>query len=294
MTIASMTGFAREAGAIGRYRWAWELKTVNGRGLDVRLRVPPGYDALAEEARQSIAKALGRGTCHAALTIDADEAPMRVRVNETALAGLIESLSRVALPEAVRPPSLDGLLGVRGIVEVSDEEDEEVRAALIGAIRAGFTKAVAALVAARQQEGAALASLLTGQLETIARLTVAAETCPARQPDAIRARLAEQVSTLIATGASLDPQRLHQEAVLMATKADIREEIDRLVAHVAAARSLLASGRLVGRRLDFLAQEFSREANTLCAKANDASLSAIGLDLKAVVEQFREQVQNVE
>jgi uncharacterized protein (TIGR00255 family) len=136
--------------------------------------------------------------------------------------------------------------------------------------------------------------LLTGQLETIARLTVAAETCPARQPDAIRARLAEQVSTLIATGASLDPQRLHQEAVLMATKADIREEIDRLVAHVAAARSLLASGRLVGRRLDFLAQEFSREANTLCAKANDASLSAIGLDLKAVVEQFREQVQNVE
>jgi uncharacterized protein (TIGR00255 family) len=294
MTIASMTGFAREAGTSGRYRWAWELKTVNGRGLDVRLRVPPGYDALAEEARQSIAKALGRGTCHAALALDTAEQPAQVRVNEAALSGLIQSLARVPLPASVRPASLDGLLGVRGIVEASDEEDDEARAALESDLRAGLAKVLLALVAARRQEGEALAALLDGQLETIARLTSAAENCPARQPEAIRLKLAEQVSTLLATGATLDPQRLHQEAVLMATRADIREEIDRLVAHVAAARALLAGGGLVGRRLDFLAQEFSREANTLCAKANDTSLSAIGLDLKAVVEQFREQVQNVE
>ncbi|MDJ1159677.1 YicC/YloC family endoribonuclease [Chelatococcus sp. SYSU_G07232] len=295
MTIASMTGFAREAGITGPYRWAWELKTVNARGLDVRLRTPPGYDALGEEARQTIGKAIGRGTCHAGLTITRSEAEPTVRVNENVLGALVAAVGRMTLPAAVGPASLDGLLAVRGVVEVVENADDEALAeALLADLRAALARALDALLAARRGEGAALSTILLNHLDGIAHLTEAAELCPARRPEAIRARLAEQVASLVEANGGLDPQRLHQEAVLLAAKADIREELDRLRAHVAAARALLAEGGVIGRRLDFLAQEFSREANTLCAKANDVSLTTIGLDLKTVVEQFREQVQNVE
>lgn len=295
MTIASMTGFAREAGVTGPYRWAWELKTVNARGVDVRLRVPPGYDALGEEARQTIAKALGRGTCHAGLTITRAEAAPSVRINEAVLSSLVEALSRVSVPDSIRPATLDGLLATRGVVEiVENENDESLAAALAEDLRAALARALQALLATRRSEGAALAEILLSQLDAIAALTGDAEACPARRPEAIKARIAEQVAALTDGKMALDAQRLHQEAVLIAAKADIREELDRLKAHVFAARALLAEGGVVGRRLDFLAQEFSREANTLCAKANDVSLTTIGLDLKTVVEQFREQVQNVE
>ncbi len=295
MTIASMTGFAREAGVTGPFRWAWELKTVNARGLDVRLRVPPGYDSLGEEARQIVARSLARGTCHANLTLARSEAAPQIRINEIALKMLIESVGRLDIPAGLRPLSIDALIGVRGVVETVDESNDlTLNETLAADLRSALERAVLALQAARMAEGVALAFVLAGQLDDIERLRLAAEACPARRPEAIRARLTELVSTLLATGASLDTQRLHQEAVLLAAKADIREELDRLSAHGAAARTLLADGGTVGRRLDFLAQEFSREANTLCAKANDASLSAIGLDMKTVVEQFREQVQNVE
>ena len=291
MSVASMTGFAREAGTTGPVQWAWEVRSVNGRGLDVRLRVPPGFDAVGEEARAQVQKRLARGQCQLTLTLTRSEAKPRLRVDEALLASLLKSLSRLRLPEGVRPASLDGLLQVRGIIEV--EEGREDPAVLQAELAAAAGRLAESLLAVRREEGRALAALIDDQLARIAALTEAAEACPARRPEAIRARLAAQVATLSEAG-GLDPDRLHQEAVLLAAKADVREEIDRLRAHVTAARDLVAAGGAIGRRLDFLAQEFGREANTLCAKANDIALSRIGLDLKAVVEQFREQVQNVE
>ncbi len=295
MTINSMTGFAREAGATGPYQWAFEIKTVNGRGLDVRLRNPPGYDAVGEEVRQQILKALSRGMCQVNLTVTRAAATPRARVNEAFLATLTDALARLRLPDGVRPASLDGLLAVRGVVEIEDDADDaETAQALADDLRSATGRMIAALQEARRGEGRALAAIIEGHLVTMARLVDEAEACPARQPEAVRARLETQIAALLDTAQSLDPARLHQEAVLIAARADIREELDRLRAHVAAAREVLTASGAVGRRLDFLAQEFGREANTLCAKANDVALSRIGLDLKAAVEQFREQVQNVE
>lgn len=295
MTIASMTGFARETGVSGPFRWAWEIRSVNGRGLDIRLKTTAGYEVLGEEARAALSKAVTRGTCHVGLVVSQVEAEQTVRINETALAAVLAAIGRVDLPDGVRPASLDGLLNIRGVVETSVENDApEVQEALAADLKAGLGRAVAGLVAARTAEGVALAAVLGEQLDRISASSAAAAANPARQPEAVRARLAEQVALLLDASQALDPQRLHQEAALLAAKADIREELDRLLAHVAAARSLLAEGGACGRKLDFLAQEFGREANTLCAKANDVSLTAIGLDLKATIDQFREQSQNVE
>jgi uncharacterized protein (TIGR00255 family) len=295
MTIASMTGFAREAGVTGPYQWAWEIKTVNGRGLEARVRTPPGFDALGEEARSQVLKALTRGQSQITLNLTKSALAPKVRLNREVLESLVAAVSALQLPDHVKPASLDGLLAVRGVVEIEDEAPaERDDTALHEALRVSFVRLVESLKAARLSEGHALATVLGQQLATIERLVGEAEAAPARQPDAIKARLQAQVSQLIDANATFDPDRLHQEAMLIATRADIREEIDRLRAHVGSARALLREGAAVGRRLDFLAQEFGREANTLCAKANDVSLSRIGLDLKAVIEQFREQVQNVE
>ncbi|MBE7244392.1 MAG: YicC family protein [Actinomycetospora chiangmaiensis] len=288
--ITSMTGFARTAGTTGPVHWAWEIRSVNGRGLDVRIRVPAGYDGVGEAARTALQKALTRGQCQLTLTLTKPEAATRVRINEGLLASLAQAVARVPVPEGVAPATLDALLGVRGVVEVEDDSAET--ASIASDLAAGIDRLVADLVAARRAEGRQLEQVVTGQVDRIAALTEAAEANPARQPEAVQARLKAAVEAL--GGSGLDPDRLHQEAVLLAAKADVREELDRLRAHVASARDLLAAGGAVGRRLDFLAQEFGREANTLCAKANDISLSRIGLDLKVVVEQFREQVQNIE
>jgi len=295
MSIASMTGFAREAGVTGAYQWAWELKTVNGRGLEVRVRTPSGLDAMGEEARGQILKALARGQGQLNLSLSRASSAPKLRVNQDVLQSLLSALGSLSLPETVKPASLDGLLAVRGVVELDDDamdpgQDEELAAAL----RNGIGALIEALKSARLKEGQALAAVLGQQLDLISQLVEEAQAAPARQPEAIRARLEAQLAELLDGKHALDPARLHQEAVLIAARADIREELDRLRAHVDAARGLLQEGGAVGRRLDFLAQEFGREANTLCAKANDVSLSRIGLELKAVIEQFREQVQNVE
>jgi uncharacterized protein (TIGR00255 family) len=267
---------------------------VNGRGLDVRLRAPAGFDSVGEAARRAILASLARGQCQLNLTVTRSAAASIVKVNRPALAALIEALSGLDLPETVRPASLDGLLAVRGVVEVEGEGGEVLDEALGRDLIAGADRLVTALQAARAAEGDALAKVLSGQLDAMLALVEAAEACPGRQPDAIKARLHDQVRALLEAGQGLDPGRLHQEAALLAARGDVREEIDRLRAHIAAARDLLSTGGAIGRRLDFLAQEFGRETNTLCSKANDIELSRIGLDLKAVVEQFREQVQNVE
>jgi uncharacterized protein (TIGR00255 family) len=295
MTISSMTGFARESGIAGPFQWAWELKSVNGRGLEIRVRTPAGLEAAGEEARGLVAKALTRGQVQLMLSLTRGSGATRIRVNRDALASLLSALGGLELPASVRPASLDGLLQVKGVVEVEDEmADPATNKLLMETLRDGAMRAAEALKLARRSEGAALIVVLGGQLDEIERLVGEADSAPGRRPEAVRARLDSQLAELLEGRSVLDPTRLHQEAVLIATRADIREELDRLKAHVAAARSLLESGGPVGRRLDFLAQEFGREANTLCSKANDVSLSRTGLELKAVVEQFREQVQNVE
>jgi uncharacterized protein (TIGR00255 family) len=295
MTVASMTGFARAQGVLGPWSFSWELKSVNSRGLDLRLRTPPALDWIEVGARKAITGRLTRGAVSATLTARrVDEAPP-MQVNRAVLDQLLAALDDVPLHANLRPAALDGLLTLPGVIEiVHREEDETQRAALETQILDALEKALDALVATREEEGAALLAVLRERLGRITALTDAADVLPARQPEAIRARLAQQIARLLENVDTLDPNRLHQEAVLLAVKGDIREELDRLRAHVAGAAELLAKGGPVGRRLDFLAQEFGRETNTLCAKSNDPTLTAIGLDLRIEVEQWREQVQNIE
>jgi uncharacterized protein (TIGR00255 family) len=295
MALSSMTGFARGHGVSGAYAWAWEIKSVNGKGLDVRLRLPPGWDAVEAPLRLRAAETLTRGSLQAALTVDRSGAAPAVRVNTAVLDAVLATVRQLAAKLDAAPPSLDGLLALKGVMEVGDaEESEEERRAAEAAVVQGFAEAIGALAEMRRHEGAVLATVLTARLGEIGALADRAEQSPGRRPEAIRARLAEQVATLLSQSERFDPDRLHQEAILIATKADVREELDRLAAHVAQARRLISQGGAIGRKLDFLAQELNREANTLCAKANDVELTNIGLELKAAVEQFREQVQNVE
>ncbi|MFK8251712.1 YicC/YloC family endoribonuclease [Ancylobacter terrae] len=295
MAFTSMTGFARANGVAGAWSWAWELKSVNGKGLDIRLRLPVGWEGLEIGLRQSAATRLNRGNVTANLTMSRAGAAVAVRVNGEVLRAAYAAVRSVATEIGAPPVALDALLGVKGVLEVTEaEETEAERRVAEAAVLAGFEAALESLAQMRRSEGAALAKVLGGRLDEIERLAGAAETSPARRPEAIRAKLAEQIRALIDTGANFDPDRLHQEAILIAAKVDVREELDRLAAHVAAARALIAEGGAVGRKLDFLSQEFNRETNTLCSKANDVSLTAIGLELKSVVEQFREQVQNIE
>jgi uncharacterized protein (TIGR00255 family) len=295
MALSSMTGFARVHGLSGSYAWAWEVKSVNGKGFDLRLRIPPGWDAIEAPVRLRAAEALTRGSVQASLTVERSGAAPVVRVNAAVLEAILTTMRQLAPKIETSPPSLDGLLALKGVIEVSDsEESEQERRAAETAATDGFAQAIGALGDMRRHEGEALGRVLSTRLGEIAALALRAEHAPGRQPDAIRARLAEQIATLLAQSDRFDPDRLHQEAIMIATKADVREELDRLAAHVAQARHLIGQGGPIGRRLDFLAQELNREANTLCAKANDVELTNIGLELKATVEQFREQVQNVE
>jgi len=295
MALSSMTGFARSHGMSGAYAWAWEIKSVNGKGLDLRLRLPPGWDAIESSVRARAAEALARGSIQAGLTVERSGAAPVVRINTAVLDAVLASVRQLSRQIETSPPSLDGLLALKGVMEVSESEvSEDERRNAEAAVTKGFAEAIGALADMRRHEGAALGQVLTARLNEISTLAQRADRSPGRQPEAIRARLAEQIATLLEQSERFDPDRLHQEAILIASKADVREELDRLAAHVAQAQRLIAEGGAIGRRLDFLAQELNREANTLCAKANDIELTNIGLELKAAVEQFREQVQNVE
>ena len=295
MALSSMTGFARGHGVSGPYAWSWEIKSVNAKGLDLRLRLPPGWDAVEVPARKRASDALSRGTVYANLTVERKGVAPTVKVNEAVLSAVLATLKGLEHRIEAAPASLDGILALKGVIEVTEEdESDEARRAAEAAISAGFDKALADLVAMRREEGATLGRLLGARLAEIAALSQRAEKAPGRKPEAIKARLNEQVATLLSASQRFDSDRLHQEAIMLAAKADIREELDRLASHGAQAQKLLAEGGPVGRRLDFLAQELHRESNTLTAKANDVELTNIGLELKTVVEQFREQVQNLE
>lgn len=295
MALSSMTGFARSHGTSGTYTWSWELKSVNAKGLELRLRLPSGWDAVEVPVRARGAEKLSRGNVYGTLAVKRDGVAPVVRINEPVLAAVLATMEKLAGRLKADAPRLDGVLGIKGVIDVIEEdEDEAARQAAEKAIVAGFGAALDDLVTMRRHEGDALGKLLAARLNEIEALTNRAEAVPGRQPEAIKKRLAEQIAALLESGSRFEPDRLHQEALIIATKADVREELDRLTAHIAQARHLLSAGGAIGRRLDFLSQEFNREANTLCSKANDLELSNIGLELKSVVEQFREQVQNLE
>jgi uncharacterized protein (TIGR00255 family) len=295
MALSSMTGFARGHGVAGSYAWSWEIKSVNAKGLDLRLRLPPGWDAIEVPARKNATEKLSRGTVYANLTVERKGVQPTVKVNEPVLAAVLATLKGLAGKVEASLPTLDGILALKGVIEVTEEDErEEDRRAAETIIIAGFDRLLADLIVMRREEGATLGRLLSARLDEIAKLAARAEAAPGRKPEAIKARLAEQVATLLSASQRFDSDRLHQEAILLASKADIREELDRLASHVEQVRKMIADGGPIGRRLDFLAQELNRESNTLTAKANDVELTNIGLELKSVVEQFREQVQNLE
>jgi uncharacterized protein (TIGR00255 family) len=296
MTVQSMTGFARAAAEHEGTSIAWEVRSVNGKGLEARLRLPPGHERVEQAAKQSIQKRFSRGNVQASLTIGRGGKAVRPIVNEAFLEEAAALAQRLQARFGCAPATADGLLALRGVLEIPDGvDDEDARSSLDVAILSVLDEALDGLEQARRSEGEALCGILLGQVAAIERLVLRAEADPSRDPAAIRQRIGAQIRLLMdAAGATLDESRLHMEALILATKADIREEIDRLKAHVSSARGMIGTGGAVGRRLDFLAQEFNRESNTLCSKSNATTVTAIGLELKVVVDQFREQLQNLE
>lgn len=294
MSLQSMTGFARSEGEYEGHRFAWELRSVNGKGLDLRLRLPTGLEHLEADIRKVAGELLTRGNVQAGLSISSAESRLVAVVNRDALAAVLAL--RTELGELVDPAPLrlDTLLSIRGLVDFRDaDESAEVLAGRDKAVLAAFSAALTSLAAMRRTEGAALRDILSGHIDRIAVLVEQIAADPSRSPAEISARIAAQLAS-IGNISGIDRDRLHLEVALIATKADIREELDRLGAHVAAARDLLEKGGPVGRKLDFLAQEFNREANTICSKSNAAAVTAAGLELKVSIDQFREQVQNLE
>jgi uncharacterized protein (TIGR00255 family) len=290
-----MTGFARREGQIDDADWVWELRSVNGKGLDLRLRMPPGHEELEGPIRADLSERLKRGNVTVSLQLRWTGTEGEPRVNKGLLDQILRLHGELAGTVDTAPPRLDTLLGIRGVIEVEEaRESEEARARRMGVLMESFRDAAKALAEARRAEGEKLAGPLSQHLEEVESLASQAGKSAALQPEAIRAKLKERVAELMTAEPNLPEERLAQEAALLALKADVREELDRLTAHVAAARELLDQDQPVGRRLDFLCQEFNREVNTICSKAQDMELTRLGLDMKAAVDRFREQIQNIE
>jgi uncharacterized protein (TIGR00255 family) len=292
--LASMTGFSRAEGSVAGLTWAWELRSVNGRGLDLRFRLPNGWDALEPTLREAAGKVLKRGNVTANLTIKR-ETEAKLSVDATALdQALALAMALHARIPGSAPPQAEALLALPGIMRAAPVDPAEERAAASAPVQAGFTDALGGLVASRNGEGARLRTVLTGLLEEIAALRGQASIEAADQPAAQRARVMENLQALLREATSLPEDRIAQEVALLATRSDVREELDRLSSHIEAAHVLLGEAVNIGRRFDFLVQEFNREANTLCSKSASTALTATGLKLKAAIEQLREQVQNIE
>ncbi len=295
MALSSMTGFAQSSGEKDGLHWQWEIKSVNGKALDIRFRLPSGFEGLETAARANLSQHIKRGNLQVVLTTSGTIAADTVVVNEAVLEQVLGIAERLRDRIGGMPLNAEALMGLRGVLDVVQPlQSEAEMESRVNGVRQSLEVAAKALDKARREEGARLANVLSFQLDKIESLTIAARDCPARSVEAIKARLKEQVARLLETGATFDPDRLHQEAIMISTRADIQEELDRLFGHVEAARALMASPEPAGRKFDFLAQEFNREANTLCSKALDKTLTNIGLELKTVIDQMREQVQNIE
>ena len=294
--LNSMTGFAHAQGSQGAHNWSWELKSVNSKGLDVRCRMPHGFDELELEARAMMAKRFKRGNVNLTLSLALDEEGIHYRINQELLGQLVAASNEFEAGNNVfDPPRIDNLLGVRGVVEpvdalASESETKVLKELILG----NLGEAIDALADMRAEEGRRLKVVLDDHLYQIGTLCTAAKDTAEAQPKSLRKKLVEQISELLETEPALPEERLAQEAAILITKSDVREELNRLHAHLEAAQALVKDGAAVGRKLDFLCQEFNREANTICSKASDLALSRIGLEMKLVIEQFREQVQNIE
>lgn len=297
VSLVSMTGFARAEGRFGPQSWTWEVKSVNGRGLDLRFRLPAGFDSIEIPARQLTGDRLKRGSVTVNLQLGPAPAATTYRINLPLLRELAGIAREAEGWIETAPPRLDGLLAIRGVIEsVEPQEDVAQQAAREAALLESLVQALDRLVQTRAAEGAKIAHVLNGLLDEIAGLTARAKGTDAARPEALKARLKEQMALLLEARAPAAEDRLTQELALLVTRIDVREELDRLAAHVQTARELVAKGDAAGagRRLDFLAQELNREANTLCSKSGDVALTRIGLDLKLAIDRFREQIQNVE
>lgn len=295
MALVSMTGFAEAHGGRENLRWRWEAKSVNGRGLDLRVRTPPGFDSVEPAARTLATERFRRGTIQASLTLETQGDARGLRIDAVALAAAVKIAKEIASETGLAPASIDGLLGLKGVI-VQDENlpiEAPERGRRDAAILETLASVFDALSQARAVEGAKLAKLLGNLMDEISDHVAAASKLAAAQPQAFRERLTTQLNELLAPGA-VPEDRLAQEVAMLAARADVREELDRLTAHVHEARTLLSSGDAIGRKLDFLAQEFNREANTLCSKSSDIALTRVGLALKAAIDQFREQAMNIE
>lgn len=295
MSIKSMTGFARADGTHGGVSWYWEVRSVNGRGLDVRVRLPSGQEHLEQPVRKAVSGLLTRGNINVQLVMQRDGGDVEIRINEPALKQVLAAAETVRRMTDGPPVSAETLLQIKGVLEIAEPElgageKDALQAALLGSL----DQALAEMIASRTAEGASLATALNGLLSQIEELAGEIDRSPSRTPEAISLRINEQLARVLSDSAELEPSRLHQEAALLAAKADIEEELQRLRAHVGAAREHLSQSVPVGRKLDFLTQEFNREANTICSKSNDIDVTRAGLALKAAIEQMREQVQNIE
>jgi uncharacterized protein (TIGR00255 family) len=299
--LQSMTGYARSEGrddSLG-LEWVWDIRSVNStKGLDIRCRLPSGMDSLEKQVREALSGCFVRGSVHVSLQIRTDIAQAAWQINEDWLQTLVEQTKHWCRrhPDALSKPTFDGLLQVKGVIEAADpvqtvEDNSEV---VIACLRQALDAVVAELLLARSQEGAKLYDVVDGLIADISGLIQQAEDCSAARSDAIKARLQRQVHEMMETQSEISSDRLAQELAILATRYDIREELDRLKIHVVSARELLAQGKGIGRKFDFLCQEFNREANTLCSKSSDSKLTAVGLELKTVIDRLREQIQNIE
>lgn len=297
--IASMTGYARAQGSDEWRRWVWEARSVNGRNLEIRCRVPQGFDRLENPARAAIGNRMKRGNVSLTLTIASEQQSKPLRINRALLAELAGLVEEVRKGTGASAPTADGLLRVRGVIEEEDAavEGEEALAALDRALSGTLDEVLKALAAARAAEGRALSVVIDRHIGEIEELCKRAADRASAQIGTVRARFETQLAELLERAPPLSEERFAQEVALLVGKADVREELDRLAAHIAQAKTLLAEARPdnpVGRKFDFLCQEFNREANTLCSKSADIELTRIGIDLKGAIERLREQVQNVE
>ncbi|MBL4907030.1 MAG: YicC family protein [Sneathiella sp.] len=298
MTLRSMTGFARVSGAQAEHSWLWEIKSVNGRGLEIRSRLPGGFDRVEESARKLIKSRLHRGTVNLHLQLSQGGVKSSYQVNQKFLGELLALAHSLVEAGNAEPARIDGMMALKGVIEQGDREliDDTEQKALEDELAASLKEALGKLEAAREEEGRQLEPVLTSQIDEIASLIEKASSSAALRPENIRKRMKNQVDILLSNKTTFDEGRLEQELAILVTKADVSEELDRLSGHVATVRELLQSSGndAMGRRLDFICQEFNREANTLCSKAGDKELTQIGLDLKVVVDRLREQVQNIE